>query len=70
MGYVSHLSCSVCGLSFPPNQVMNLCPHDGRPLQMVIDLERLKAEAGADGWWNPQRRDLWRFGGLLPLERR
>jgi threonine synthase len=47
---------------------MNLCPHDGRPLQVVIDLERLKAGRGSDGWWNPGRSDLWRFGGLLPLD--
>jgi threonine synthase len=35
---------------------------------MVLDLERLKAERGADGGWDPSRRDLWRFGGLLPLD--
>ena len=33
-----------------------------------MDLDRLKAECGRDGWWNPARRDLWRFGGLLPLD--
>jgi threonine synthase len=47
---------------------MNLCERDGRPVQMVLDLERLKAERGADGGWDPSRRDLWRFGGLLPLD--
>jgi threonine synthase len=35
---------------------------------MVLDLERLKAERGPDGGWDPDRRDLWRFGGLLPLD--
>jgi threonine synthase len=68
MGYVSHLSCSTCGADYPAKSVMNLCRHDGRPLQLVIDLKRLAAESGADGWWNPTRRDLWRFGGLLPLD--
>jgi threonine synthase len=68
MGYVSHLSCSTCGADYPARSVMNLCRHDGRPLQVVIDLKRLAAERGADGWWNPARRDLWRFGGLLPLD--
>ncbi|MGC8639291.1 MAG: threonine synthase [Isosphaeraceae bacterium] len=68
MRYVSHLECSVCRARFSATEPINLCPQDGRPLQMVIDLERLKAERGADGWWNPQRRDLWRFGGLLPLD--
>jgi threonine synthase len=68
MSYVSHLACSVCGVQFPADRVINLCPHDGRPLQIVMDLERLKVKQGADGWWTPNRRDLWRFGGLLPLD--
>ncbi len=68
MRYVSHLACSVCGATFSVKAPMNLCPHDGRPIQLVMDLARLQAERGRDGWWNPARRDLWRFGGLLPLD--
>ena len=68
MSYVSHLSCSVCGADYPAGKVMNLCEHDNRPIQMILDLDRLKAEVGRDGWWSPSRRDLWRFGGLLPLD--
>jgi len=47
---------------------MNLCERDQRPVQMVLDLDRLRAERGRDGGWDPGRRDLWRFGGLLPLD--
>jgi threonine synthase len=47
---------------------MNLCDRDGRPVYISLDLERLKAEYGRDGWWQPARRDMWRFGGLLPLD--
>jgi threonine synthase len=47
---------------------MNLCELDGRPIQIVLDLERLRAERGRDGWWNRERSSLWRFGGLLPLD--
>ena len=65
MSHVSHLSCTVCGAEYPPGRVMNLCERDGRPLQIVIDLKRLEAERGRDGWWDPTRRDLWRFGGLV-----
>ena len=68
MSYVSHLSCSVCRAEYPADRVMNLCEHDHRPVQIVLDLERLKRESGQSGWWNPARRDLWRFGGLLPLD--
>ena len=68
MGYVSHLACPTCGAEYPADRLMNLCEHDGRPVQMVLDLDRLKAERGRDGGWDPMRRDLWRFGGLLPLD--
>ena len=68
MRYVSHLACSVCGARFSPETPMNLCPKDGRPVQVMLDLDRLRTERGPDGWWNPARRDLWRFGGLLPLD--
>ncbi len=68
MSYASHLACTVCGAHYPTDRVMNLCEQDGRPLQVVLDLERLAAERGRDGWWTPGRRNLWRFGGLLPLD--
>ncbi len=68
MSFVSHLSCSVCGAEYPATRVMNLCERDNRPVQMVLDLDRLRRTTGPDGWWNPSRRDMWRFGGLLPLD--
>ena len=68
MGYVSHLQCGTCGATYDAGAVMNLCPVDERPVQVVIDLARLQRERGSLGWWDPSRRDLWRFGGLLPLD--
>ncbi|GAC1473766.1 MAG: threonine synthase [Isosphaeraceae bacterium] len=68
MRYVSHLACSTCGATYAADQPRNLCATDGRPVQVIIDIERLRSEHGAQGWWNPARRDLWRFGGLLPLD--
>jgi threonine synthase len=68
MSYVSHLACTVCNTQYPKDRVMNLCECDGRPIQVVLDLGRLRAERGRDGWWTPNRRNLWRFGGLLPLD--
>lgn len=47
---------------------MSLCPHDHRPVHMVLDLERLRRERGRDGWYDPGRPSMWRFGGLLPLD--
>lgn len=68
MRFVSHLQCPTCGATYPANRVMNLCERDSRPVQVVLDIPRLKAERGRDGGWDPARHDLWRFGGLLPLD--
>ena len=68
MRFVSHLACPTCGATYPKDRAMNLCEVDGRPVQVVLELGRLKAERGPDGGWDPSRRDLWRFGGLLPLD--
>ena len=68
MRYVSHLFCPTCGASYPADRPMNLCPVDDRPVQMILDLDRLKSERGRDGFWTPARPNLWRFGGLLPLD--
>ncbi len=68
MRYASHLGCPTCGATYPITAVMNLCPVDNRPVQVMLDLERLRKEQGRDGWWNPSRPNLWRFGGLLPLD--
>jgi hypothetical protein len=31
---------------------MNLCPVDSRPVQVRLDLERLRATKGPDGFWS------------------
>jgi threonine synthase len=68
MRFVSHLACPTCNASYPKDRVMNLCEADGRPVQMILDIDRLKSERGPDAGWNPSRPNLWRFGGLLPRE--
>jgi threonine synthase len=47
---------------------MNLCPADNRPVEIIMDLERLMAEQPDQGWYHPGRKDMWRFGGMLPLD--
>jgi threonine synthase len=68
MSYVSHLQGLGSRARYPADAVMNLCPADGRPVAAVLDLERLRAERGATGWYTPARRGMWRFGGLLALD--
>ncbi|NIP17599.1 MAG: threonine synthase, partial [Xanthomonadales bacterium] len=68
MSCISHLRCTGCGEEYPADTLMNLCPADQRPVEIVMDLERLLAERPDDGWYLPDRRDMWRFGAVLPLD--
>jgi len=68
MSYASHLRCIACGKEYPRDTVMNLCPQDNRPVQIIIDIDRLKAESPDFQWYRPDIKSMWRFGGLLPLD--
>jgi threonine synthase len=68
MNLVSHLQCSRCGAHYAADTIMNLCPVDDSPVEIIMDLERLTAEQPGLAWYRPERRDMWRFGGLLPLD--
>lgn len=66
--YVACLKCTACGTEFPADRLINLCPRDNRPVKIIIDLERLLAEQPDMSWHHRERKDMWRFGGLLPLD--
>jgi len=68
MSYVRCVRGIASGIEYPADVPMNLDPADGRPVEMVLDLERLKAERPDAQWYDPARRDLWRFGGLMALD--
>ena len=68
MSLISHLQCTGCGTTYPANAIMNLCPVDDRPVEIIMDLERLQQEQPDLAWYQPDRNDMWRFGGLLPLD--
>ncbi len=68
MSYISHLRGLGSGITYPADTPMNLDPADGRPVEIVMDLERLQHDLPDLGWYHPGRRDLWRFGALLPLD--
>ena len=59
--------CLYCGTEYPTDKPMNLCPKDGRPVQMVMDTERVASEHPDNSWYHPDERSMWRFGALLPL---
>jgi threonine synthase len=68
MTYVRCLRGTASGIEYPVDVPMNLDPADGRPVEMVFDLDRLRAEKPGRAWYHPQRHDLWRFGALLALD--
>jgi threonine synthase len=68
MRYVRCLRGLGSGRTYPADQLMNLDPVDNRPVEIVLDLERLEREQPELGWYHPRRDDLWRFGALLPLD--
>ncbi|MFO0394551.1 MAG: threonine synthase [Lysobacteraceae bacterium] len=68
MSYVRCQRGLASGVEYPHDVPMNLDPVDGRPVEMVLDLERLARERPNAAWYDPRRKDLWRFGGLLALD--
>ncbi|HET9031686.1 MAG TPA: threonine synthase [Dokdonella sp.] len=68
------MSCVRClrgiasGVEYSADEPMNLDPVDARPVEMVLDIERLAAEKPDQQWYDPGRRDMWRFGGLMALD--
>jgi threonine synthase len=68
---VSYVRC-LRGLAskreYDADRPMHLDPADGRPVEMVLDLERLAHERPKARWYNPSRLNMWRFGGLLALD--
>lgn len=68
MSFVRCLRGLASGIEYSADRPMNLDPADGRPVEMVLDLERLAAEKPDAQWYDPHRRDLWRFGALMALD--
>jgi len=68
MSYVRCLRGIGSGVEYPADRPMHLCEEDGRPVEMVYNLERLQSDHPDAEWYDPSRRDMWRFGPLLPLD--
>jgi threonine synthase len=68
------MSCVRCvrgiasGIEYSADAPMHLDPADGRPVEMVLDLERLARDKPGMQWYDPARRDMWRFGALMALD--
>ena len=47
---------------------MNLCNDDGRPVQMVVDIASIAQDYTSMSWYQPDVKNMWRFGPLLPFD--
>lgn len=68
MKYIKHYQCTECQQTYSTDQPMNLCPIDNRPVQMVLDIEAIKAQYPAASWFHPNIKSMWRFGPLMPFD--
>lgn len=68
MSFVRCLKGIGSGKEYPADTVMNLCSKDHRPVQVEIDVQRTQKEKTNCSWYDPSRKDMWRFGAMLPLD--
>src|SRR5262245_56936094 len=68
MSYVRCARGIASGIEYSADRPMNLDPADGRPVEMVLDLERLVHDHPRAEWYDPARCDMWRFGALMALD--
>ena len=66
IGFLSHLECALCGRTYDPDRLWNLCPACGRPLLCRYDLEaatRLVSRSSL----GDREPAMWRYREVLPL---
>lgn len=68
MKYVKHFKCIDCQQTYPVDKPMNLCPKDDRPLQLVLDINKIKADFSDSSWFRPSEKSMWRYGPLMPFD--
>ncbi len=60
-----HLECSGCGVNYPPDGLMGVCPECGRPFLVRYPLREHGVIERAEV---RRRHGMWRFRSFLPLE--
>jgi threonine synthase len=68
MKYIKHYQCTDCGKTYAADTPMNLCEDDGRPVKMVVDVASIAKDYPSMTWYQPQVKNMWRFGPLLPFD--
>src|SRR5258706_14627383 len=65
---VTHLECGACGLRHEAQRLHNLCTQCGKPLLVRYDFERAARSLTKESL-KRREPDLWRYRGVLPVER-
>jgi len=66
LDYLSELECALCGRTYDPDRLWNLCPECARPLLCRYDLEAV-GEAVDTGSLSGREPTMWRYREVLPL---
>ncbi len=64
---LTHLECGACGAHHSAQQLINLCPHCGKPLLARYDLARA-AQTLTRATLRERRPSLWRYSEVLPVQ--
>ncbi|MEE4246231.1 MAG: threonine synthase [Kangiellaceae bacterium] len=68
MSFIKYQQCTWCNKQYPANHLMNLCPDDNRPVEIIIDVDAVKSNFPNNQWYHSELKSLWRFGAMLPLD--
>jgi len=59
--------CSVCGKGYAPDEVTYTCPDDGGNLDVLLDMDRVRAETSPGRISASRDGSIWRYLPLLPV---
>jgi threonine synthase len=66
---LTHLECGLCGQTYDPNQLINLCRECGKPLLARYDLAKA-AQTLTAASLHTRVPSLWRYEEVLPVQNR
>ena len=60
--------CSICGSTYPPEDIFYTCPKDGGNLDVVLDYETIRADCHPEKCFGVEENSIWRYAPLLPVK--
>src|SRR5438477_2380581 len=65
--FLTHLTCTSCGLRHEWKHLQNLCSACQKPLAATYDLEKIRRALTPEHLTSRREKSLWRFREVLPL---